>query len=120
MNIKQFSELTHVSAYTLRYYEKIGLLKTIACNSSGHRYFTEQDVIWVGFIKRLKETGMPLASILHYAQLHAQGEQTNEERIAMLTTHALALENNIRDQQQHLTMLNQKIAHYTQAGCTNK
>jgi len=113
MNIQKFSELTQLSAHTLRYYEKIGLLKTIARNSSGHRYFTEQDVIWVGFIKRLKETDMPLADILEYVQLHSQGEATASVRMEMLQQHATALQSKISEEQQHLKMLQQKIAYYS-------
>lgn len=36
MNIKKFSEATKLTAYTVRYYEKMGLLKNISRNSSGH------------------------------------------------------------------------------------
>jgi DNA-binding transcriptional MerR regulator len=60
MNIKEFSDRSHVSAHTLRYYEKIGLLTDIQRNSSGHREDNAKDLEWLGFIVRLKETGMSL------------------------------------------------------------
>lgn len=60
MNMKEFSLLAGLSAYTLRYYEKIGLLKDVRRNSSGHRDYLTKDLEWIGFIKRLKETGMAL------------------------------------------------------------
>jgi DNA-binding transcriptional MerR regulator len=92
MNIKQFSILTNISPHTLRYYEKMGLLKQIERNTSGHRNFTQKDVVWVEFIKRLKETGMPLKQILE--------------------KHAVLLEEKIAEEQSHLQMLRQKIQYY--------
>jgi DNA-binding transcriptional MerR regulator len=50
MNIQAFSKITNVSAYTLRYYEKLGLLKEVNRNSSGHRSYNQKDVQWLTFI----------------------------------------------------------------------
>ncbi|MEJ6123567.1 MerR family transcriptional regulator [Vibrio sp. 2-Bac 85] len=113
MNIKKFSEATKLTAYTVRYYEKMGLLKNISRNSSGHRWFTEQDIVWVAFIKRLKDTGMPLEGILKYAELREQGISTSEQRMKMLQDHALKLEENITEQQLNLKKLQQKITYYS-------
>ena len=113
MNIKKFSIVTNISAHTLRYYEKIGLLKQIERNSSGHRYFTQKDVVWVEFIKRLKETGMPLKQILKYADLRAIGISTSGLRMQILEEHALMLEEKIAEEQSHLQMLKTKIQHYS-------
>ena len=112
MNITKFSILTNISAHTLRYYEKIGLLKQIERNSSGHRNFTQKDVVWVEFIKRLKETGMPLKKILKYADLRDVGISTYELRMQILEEHALMLEEKIAEEQSHLQMLRQKIQYY--------
>jgi len=112
MNIKKFSQVTQLSAHTIRYYEKIGLLTHIARNSSGHRYFTDKDITWVAFITRLKETGMPLAEIIKYAQLRSQGEVTSAARMALLQQHAQMLKTKIAQEQHHLTKLNDKIDYY--------
>ena len=55
MNIKEFSNLVGLSAHTLRYYEKIGLLKNVQRTSSGHRAYTSKDQKWIEFVVRLKE-----------------------------------------------------------------
>lgn len=73
MNMKAFSSLVGLSAHTLRYYEKIGLIKNVQRNSSGHRVYTAKDVKWLEFVIRLKETAMPLEEILEYARLREQG-----------------------------------------------
>lgn len=112
MNITQFSELTSLTAHTLRYYEKIGLLTNIARNSSGHRSYSKADISWVTFINRLKETGMPLEQILEYAHLRAEGETTFEQRRNLLQQHRDALKTRIENEQEHLRMLDRKIAYY--------
>lgn len=112
MNIQTFSKITNVSSHTIRYYEKIGLLKKIARNTSGHRYFTEQDVLWIEFIKRLKDTGMALDNIRKYADLREQGVLTSELRMQILQQHAVMLEEKIAAEQFHLKMLQEKIAYY--------
>jgi DNA-binding transcriptional MerR regulator len=113
MNIQMFSEITGISSHTIRYYEKIGLLRNISRNSSGHRWFTEKDIIWIEFIKRLKDTGMPLDNILKYADLRDDGASTSELRMQILEEHAVMLEEKIAEEQYHLKKLKEKIKHYS-------
>ncbi|WP_086981066.1 MerR family transcriptional regulator [Vibrio aphrogenes] len=112
MNIKEFSSLVDLSNYTLRYYEKIGLLKNVRRNNSGHRVYTEKDVKWVEFVIRLKETAMPLEDILRYARLREQGNSTILERQALLEQHQQSLQAYIEQQQSHLSALEDKIGLY--------
>ncbi len=112
MNIKEFSEITGISAHTLRYYEKIGILQEVKRNASGHRNYTERDIVWAEFINRLKETGMPLAQIKEYASLRKRGECTAKTRMNLLEQHALVLKQKITEEQQHLKKINEKIQHY--------
>jgi len=112
MNIKQFSECVDVSAYTIRYYEKIGLLKNVCRNSSGHRHFKKKDVEWLKFIMRLKDTGMPLETISTYADLRCQGQRTSGHRMLLLEEHTKFLKNKIDIESLHLKKLEEKIKHY--------
>ncbi len=112
MNITEFSEITGISAHTLRYYEKRGIFQEILRNASGHRNFSEHDVAWAEFINRLKETGMPLEKIKEYAQLREQGESTAPDRMQMLMAHAEHLKKKLAEDQQHLTKLKEKIRYY--------
>ena len=114
MNIQKFSEITDISSHTIRYYEKIGLLRNISRNSSSHRWFTEKDIIWIEFIKRLKDTGMPLGIILNYADLRDEGASTSELRMQILEEHAVMLEEKIAEEQDHLKKLKEKIKHYSE------
>ncbi len=112
MNISAFAAQSGLSAHTLRYYEKIGLLPHIKRNSSGHRAFTLRDLEWVRFVTRLKETGMSLEGILAYARLRAQGDSTLEQRQHILETHRDAMKLRIEREQLHLQALEAKIEHY--------
>lgn len=119
MNIKTFSELTQVSAYTLRYYEKIGLLKQVERNANGHRFFTAKDVDWVGFLKRLKDMGMALKKIQQYADLRALGESTSEQRKNLLEEHVAVVEKRIEAEALNLEKIKQKIKYYNEMNINN-
>lgn len=112
MNIQRFSKLTNISAHTIRYYEKIGVLKHVARNASGHRFFTSKDIDWIGFVKRLKEMGMPLDNIKLYADLREKGDVTSELRKQLLQEHVAILEERIALESLHLKNIKEKIIHY--------
>ena len=112
-SIGEFSRLTDLGIHTLRYYEHEGLI-TPGRNSSNRRCYSDKDFIWIEFIKRLKETGMPIKKIQHYAKLRAAGIPTLYERMEMLIAHREALNEQIRQLQEHRTKLDDKIDFYRQ------
>lgn len=109
--ISQFAERLGISADTLRYYEKEGLLAPQR-NASGYRIYSEHDETWFGFVKRLKETGMPMAQIKRYAELRQAGDATIAERYAMLEAHQQTLAEKQRELAAHQAHLDDKIRHY--------
>ena len=84
--IGEFSKLTGLSIHTLRYYEHEGLIAPER-NSSNRRCYSDKDLTWIEFIKRLKDTGMPIKEIKHYAELRAAGDSTLSDRMEMLALH---------------------------------
>jgi len=112
INIQQFAKLCNISAHTLRYYEKIGVLRHIARNANGHRFFTEKDINWITFVKRLKDMGMPLEDIKRYADLREQGETTAELRKQLLEEHVHIIEEKIALEVLHLKKIKEKITYY--------
>ena len=110
-SIQQVAEITGLSIDTLRYYERIGLLEPINRASSGHRRYTQKDIDWIGLVINLRETGMPLAQIHHFAELRRQGEATASERLRLLEQHQHALSQQMQKLEQHMTALQHKIAH---------
>ena len=111
MRIQTFAQKTGLTAHTLRYYEKLGLLIP-GRNLAGHRDYREADIEWVAFIIRLKDTSMPLNEIQRYALLRSQGDKTITERRALLAKHAERLEQRLLEQHQHLASLKAKMDYY--------
>ncbi len=109
--IGEFSKLTNLGIHTLRYYEHEGLL-TPGRNSSNRRRYSEKDLSWVMFIKRLKDTGMPIKKIQCYAKLRAAGESTLPDRMELLSAHRNALCIQIRQLQENMEKLDSKIEFY--------
>jgi len=108
----QVAEQTGFSLDTLRYYERIGLLDDIARNSGGQRVFTEDDVAWLRILRCLRDTGMPIARMVRYAELARGGEDTFLERLAVLEEHDQDIDAKIahlRVEQDHIRA---KIAYY--------
>ena len=83
-------------------------------NASNRRRYSEKDIAWISFIKRLKATGMPIKEIKKYAALRAKGDITLSERMEMLVQHRQSLNEQIRQLQEHEAMLDEKIAFYRQ------
>lgn len=110
-SIGEFSKLTGLGIHTLRYYEQEGLLAP-ARNLGNRRCYSEQDLTWTYFIKRLKDTGMPIKEIKQYAKLRAAGDSTLSERMEMLVQHRQALNAQIAQLQVHKIKLDEKIDFY--------
>jgi DNA-binding transcriptional MerR regulator len=108
----EIADKTGFSLDTLRYYERIGLLDDIARNSGGQRVFTEDDVAWLRILRCLRDTGMPIARMVRYAELARGGEDTFLERLAVLEEHDQDIDAKIahlRVEQDHIRA---KIAYY--------
>ena len=112
-SISEFSRLTNLGIHTLRYYEHENLI-TPKRNSSNRRCYSDKDLAWIEFIKRLKDTGMPIKEIQRYAELRAKGDLTLNERMEMLTVHRDSLNEQIKALQEHMAKLDDKIDFYRQ------
>ncbi|PSY63703.1 MerR family transcriptional regulator [Escherichia coli] len=112
-SIGDFSKLTNLGVHTLRYYEHEHLI-TPKRNSSNRRCYTDKDLAWVNFIKRLKNTGMSIKEIQHYAELRANGESTLFERMEMLISHKNTINKQINQLQENIKKLDEKIKIYQQ------
>lgn len=111
MTIGGFSMITGISAYTLRYYEKKGLLR-VSRDSAGRRDYSADDIEWVKFIRRLKDTGMLLRDMKHYSDLRYQGDGTMAERMELLIQHRKSVVEEKRKWEEYLRNLDEKISIY--------
>ena len=112
MTISDAARAAGVSAHTLRYYERAGLLDPIERGESGHRRYRDEDHVRIQFLTKLRATGMPIRRIREYADLVRRGEDTNERRLAMLEAHRDAVRARLAETQQNLDLIEQKIDHY--------
>lgn len=110
-SIGEFSKLTGLGIHTLRYYEHENLIIPER-NSSNRRRYSDKDIAWIDFIKRLKDTGMPIKEIQRYAALRAAGDSTLAKRMEMLIQHRQALGEQIEQLQEHMAKLDDKIDFY--------
>jgi DNA-binding transcriptional MerR regulator len=113
LTIAEAAERTGVSTHTLRYYERIGALREPPERApSGHRRYTERDVSWIVLLTCLRATGMPIATMLRYAELARQGTATATERKELLLTHRAEVVAHVEQLNKNLAMIDRKIESY--------
>ncbi|MDX8335813.1 MerR family transcriptional regulator [Candidatus Cetobacterium colombiensis] len=110
--IKDVSEIVGLSSYTLRYYDKCGLMPYVARKKNGIRSFSQDDIFWIEIIKCLKKTGMTIEDIKTIVDLSLEGDHTKEERKQILLEHRKKILEQIEDLNNNLKKLDSKIAWY--------
>lgn len=110
--IGKVAERIGLSTYTLRYYEKEGLLPHVKKDEKGNRYYNEDDLTWIELIKCLKDTGMPIATIRQIVELSLEGEHTIPKRKEILLTHKQSLEKQMTLLHQSMDKIDKKVAWY--------
>ena len=110
--IQQVSQKTGLSIHTLRYYEKVGLLAPIPRRTNGHRQYSAEDITWLKFLLRLRETGMSIQKVLAFADLVRQHPDEVGERLVLLEEHRERVKKNLEELTNHLQVIEMKIEHY--------
>lgn len=111
--IQEVSRKTGLSAHTLRYYEKEGLLAGVERTQGGIRQYSDEDLEALGLICCLKNTGMPLQAISRFMKLTQKGEFTLKERVELLREHKDNVQAHIDELERYLEKVSQKLQHYT-------
>ena len=111
-SIKDISEMFNVSIYTIRFYDKEGLLPFVLRNKAGNRVFTESDVGLFRTICCLKDTGMQIKDIKKYIDLCMEGAGTIDLRKKLLSEHQEAIISQINDLNKNLDPVRSKIEKY--------
>ena len=112
--IQGAADETGLSADTLRYYERIGILPGIARSESGHRRFSEDDLGWIRLVQCLRATGMSIEDLHRYAQLMHEGDSTAPERLRLLDAHRRRITDEMRELETALELVERKIAGYAE------
>jgi DNA-binding transcriptional MerR regulator len=113
LSIAEAARRTGVSAHTLRYYERAGLVVSqVDRTSGGRRRYHRLDLEWIGVCTKLRATGMPIRSIRRYAELVSAGRGNEEERLALLESHRSEVVARLDEIQKNLELIDHKIDVY--------
>ena len=112
LTIQQVTKATGLSAHTLRYYERIGLIHPIEREENTRRRYTADDLGWIDFLLKLRATGMSIKDMQKYAELQRQGDETLPERLEMLKSLRDKVETHMAELNEHLNLIHYKIDIY--------
>ena len=113
MTISEVSKQYGVSADTLRYYERIGLIPPVP-RINGARNSDASSLSVVELMKCMRSAGVGIEALMEYARLFQQGGETLEARKALLVEQRRQMLARMEDMQRSLERLNQKIENYEQ------
>ncbi|MCQ5210940.1 MAG: MerR family transcriptional regulator [Megasphaera massiliensis] len=112
MKIKDVSEQLHISPDTLRYYEKIGLIRNVPRDKNGIRDYSEENCKSISFIKCMRAANVSISGLTRYMELFEKGDATRKERRQILVNERNQLQSNLQDIQDALSHLDWKIKLY--------
>ena len=111
-SMKEVTQITGLSEYTLRFYEKQQLILNIKRDSNNYRLYSDFDIQWIQFLTKVKSTNMPLKDIQKYAELMAKGNSTLAEREEMLLKHKQRITEQISTLSDILIQIDNKLQRY--------
>ena len=111
LTIQEVAQVTGLSEYTLRYYERIGLLDPVDRANSGHRRYRAADLVWLQFLVYLRAMGMSIRQMQECAELKRGGDATRRERLAFLEEHRVRVQEQMRKMVEYLAYIDKKIDH---------
>ncbi|MFI2639963.1 MerR family transcriptional regulator [Streptomyces sp. NPDC018610] len=114
--ISEVAAFTGLTAHTLRWYERIGLMAHVDRSHTGQRRYTNRDLEWLDLVGKLRLTGMPVADMVRYAELVRGGEETYGERYELLEATRRDVLERMAQLQDTLAVLDLKIGFYADAG----
>jgi DNA-binding transcriptional MerR regulator len=110
--IRTMAERCGMTAHTLRYYERVGLIQPVGRARNGHRRYSEADAAWLNFLHCMRATNMPILEMQRYAAMREMGDETREQRRKLLEDHQATIAAQIEALQKAHALLTQKIANY--------
>lgn len=113
--VGEMAKLLGVAPSTLRYYDKEGLLPFVERSSGGIRVFKDSDYEWLRVIECLKKTGMKLTDIKNFIYMALNGDDTIDDRLALIIKQQTAVRKQMEELQETLDTLNFKRWYYETA-----
>ncbi|HEX4284199.1 MAG TPA: MerR family transcriptional regulator [Terracidiphilus sp.] len=110
--IRSMAERCGMTAHTLRYYERVGLIQPVGRARNGHRRYSDADEAWLHFLHCMRATSMPIREMQRYAELREKGDATTLDRRKILEDHQAGIAAQIVELQRAHALLTHKIANY--------
>ena len=120
MTIAEVSRQYDISADTLRYYERIGLIPPVPRNKGGIRDYDQESCGWIELMKCMRSAGVQIEALIEYVALFQQGDETIGARKALLIEQRDQLVERMAEMQRSLDRLNDKIERYDQGLMTKE
>lgn len=114
MTITEVSKKYGLTADTLRYYERIGLIPSVPRNKSGIRDYDEESCQWIELMKCMRKSGVQIDALIQYVSLFQEGDATLDARKNLLIDQRNQLAERMKDMQASLDRLSYKIERYEQ------
>ncbi|MBR1622461.1 MAG: MerR family transcriptional regulator [Pseudobutyrivibrio sp.] len=115
MTIKEVCEKYDITADTLRYYERVGVIPEVGRTAGGIRDYTEEDIKWVENAICMRSAGVPVEMLIEYVRLFQLGDGTIEARKNLLVEARGEVQKNLDKYMATMDRLNYKIAMYEEA-----
>ncbi|MGL5254621.1 MAG: MerR family transcriptional regulator [Brevinema sp.] len=113
--ISEVSDIMDISIYTLRYYDKEGLFPHLNRSVGGSRLFSNEDLSWLGMIKCLKASGLPIKDIKTFLELYQSGDSTLPQRFEMFKERRTVIMEQIQELEKILETIDYKYWYYQTA-----
>lgn len=110
--IRTMAEQCGMTAHTLRYYERVGLIQPVGRARNGHRRYSQADAAWLHFLHCMRATNMSIREMQRYAAMREMGEATIEQRRQLLEEHQATIASQIAALERAHALLTHKIANY--------
>lgn len=114
MTIAEVSRKYGLSADTLRYYERVGIIPPVPRTPSGIRNYDETSCGWIELMKCMRSAGVQIDALVEYVALFQQGDETLLQRKELLVRQRRQLAGRMEEIQSSLERLEGKIARYEQ------
>lgn len=114
-SISEVAKQLNLTVYTLRYYDKEGLLPFVERTASGTRVFKESDIEALQVIQCLKNTGMPIKDIKEFISWCSEGDSTLQQRYDLFLERKAAVEEQMEELNKTMGLINHKCNYYLTA-----
>jgi DNA-binding transcriptional MerR regulator len=114
-SISEVASELNLTVYTLRYYDKEGLMPFVERTASGTRLFKETDIGALKVIECLKATGMPIKEIKNFIDWCSDGDSTLQQRYDMFVERKAIVEAQLEELKKTMELIDHKCFYYKTA-----